>query len=362
MTETDYAAGFVFTTLTSTKTWAYATKTWSFYSPATTETYTYTWTDQELPKFVTTTARIGSKPLITPACQLPSVVPECQSQWISYESHRLTDSFSNLSATPTPLCPLASIGTALCNDLKDLYITSWIDAAIQGPFVDVYSEAGYEPSLTTYPNGSMTVVDVWPTTKTLGPSCTLGCAGCAITGGSVRLLYWPATQTSLSNFFSTSTISDTTDVAGPIVASVFGTKLTSPTVYISFASIYASDSCSAIGTTHGATIIAVPTSSSLSSLYITSPDLSPHTAFFNFTDLNEPIPESIYTRQLRCLEYFWLSWFLGNATSGYEPQPNTCPASLGYEPIRKITSSCENERETLTQSFKLLSHHQSFNQ
>lgn len=82
-----------------------------------------------------------------------------------------------------------------------------------------------------------------------------------------------------------------------------GTTLTSPTYYVSYSNVYASDSCGVLGTTVIDTVVAIPDEYTLSSLYIT-PVPGPHveywftsTTSFNVTDLNEPVPYSIYTSQ-----------------------------------------------------------------
>ncbi|KAI9707005.1 MAG: hypothetical protein M1820_004593 [Bogoriella megaspora] len=256
----------------------------------------------------------------TPQCELPSYVPACQSQWDFYMSGlRSLHSWATASLLPTcplddppacvqsqlswqsasdsitakpgtePFCTQASLATSICNVLRDEYITSWLGSN-QGAWYTDRESAGYIDSYTTFPNGSSAQTEFWPTSSSLGPECPLGCGRCAITGGTVQLFYWPATRTV-----------NGTNGTGPVVASASGTFLTSPTVYISFASIYASDSCSGVGPKFGSTIIPVANPSAISSVWNDWPDFqNPRTAVFNYTDLNSPIPESIYVRQPQC--------------------------------------------------------------
>lgn len=313
-TSIEYAGGFPTATVFSI--WTYAeTYTYSTYSPASTLTDKFEQSSEFGPSISTTVTTNTDTNLITPACQLPSVVSQCQSQWASWESRIIADEFYFYSDVSTPLCPRASIGTSLCDGLKDYYISSAIGQIAENPYATpwVWGGAGSVMSYSTYPNGSVIGKSTFPTGSSLGPGCTLGCARCAITGGKVRLLYWPATQTS-----------DAATTFGPVVTPFSGTTLTSPTVYISYSSLYASDSCSAVGANHSATIIPIPESTLLSSLYLTWLDMG-HialTSSFNYSDLNTPIPESIYTRQPIC------AW-------------TGCPESAGgYKPISMVIIFC----------------------
>jgi hypothetical protein len=116
--------------------------------------------------------------------------------------------------------------------------------------------------------------------------------------------------------------------------STFGTILTSPTLYISYRSVFASDGCSAIGPTLYNTIVPIPLASPLSSVFGgTIPCDDAHgangftqvwtaTAPFNVTDLNSPVPFSIYSSAPWC------------ATYQYEHGCNRdCPTTDAYKPI-----------------------------
>jgi len=118
-------------------------------------------------------------------------------------------------------------------------------------------------------------------------------------GGTIELLYFPPGLTPMTD--------------GPVIATTLNTTLTSPTMYISLASVYASDGCGAVGPTIGATIIPVP-SDQLSSSWetVSSHSAGPYDwgcgihsgiASFNVTDLvATPVPYSIYERQPYCAD------------------------------------------------------------
>jgi hypothetical protein len=313
-TVSEYAGGHPIGVTTST--WTYAvTYTYSTYASASSRVITYNLSSEIVPSSSTTITEGPS--LATPVCQLPSVVPQCQSQWVAFESGNGTK----------PICPLASIGGQLCDSLRDNYINDWIEDYAKNPYVQPYlwSGAGSVATFITQPDGSVLMTSTFPTASSLAPGCSLGCARCAITGGRVRLLYWPAPQTSAANGTGPAIATSETGGSIPLVTAPFsGTTLTSPTVYISYKSLYASDSCSAVGANHSATIIALPESNMLSSFYFTWVTTGQNmgqiaqTSSFNFADLNSPIPSSIFHKQPAC---YW---------SG-------CPATVtAYEPIRKI--------------------------
>lgn len=111
-------------------------------------------------------------------------------------------------------------------------------------------------------------------------------------------------------------------------------SLTYPQVYLSFSEVYASDSCGPVGSTVYHTIIPVPTNMALSSIWMT---LNPNgdggpfgenaitgTSRFNFTDLNTPVPYSIYSSQAWCQSE--IAYWLPAIT-------HKCPMTLPYMPI-----------------------------
>jgi len=167
-----------------------------------------------------------------PTCQLPSIVPQCQSQWEAYASSELLPSptppshcdinegivpaftfetqppcastyqaslsswRSQLSHVTKPPCTQASVGGQLCNTIKDAYVHQENSVFFPNVSFAPYFSNGYLGSFANITAQNYTKSWWWPTSSTLGvPGCTLGCGRCAVTGGTVQLLYWPeATQ------------------------------------------------------------------------------------------------------------------------------------------------------------------------
>lgn len=200
-----------------------------------------------------------------------------------------------------------------CAVFRETYLKHLVSSA-GGPL----NSPGWKTSSAILPNGSATSMAYWPDSSSIAPGCTLGCAGCAITGGTVQLIYWPATQT----------------VTGPspLVVSAMGYNFTSPTVYVSFQGLHASDSCSGIGKTHGPKIVEISDSSALSSVWsvnLNAPDWNVgYTASFNFTDLNEPVAQSIFERQPQCAVFSVYQYLFVKKWSA-------CPMTTDYAPICK---------------------------
>ncbi|GAB7351855.1 hypothetical protein MBLNU459_g2412t2 [Dothideomycetes sp. NU459] len=204
-----------------------------------------------------------SATITPPPCILPSIVAQCQSSWHNWAIHQYAspdvpgngpsgcsyDAWDDEEFAPTPICRQASVSGSICSGL----ISSYLSVA------EVYQGED---------NGR------------IGDATT----------------FWT----------SNGTVSKTTDSisnATKIVTSVgLGTTFTSPTVYISFDSLYASDSCNVIGPTYSNTIVAIANTADLSSLY----GWGYHnglqlTTRFNLTDLYvTPVPDSIYESQPRC--------------------------------------------------------------
>lgn len=159
-----------------------------------------------------------------------------------------------------------------------------------------------------------------------------GCGGCSIVGGTVQLLYWPATATATSN--------GTTPSASIRTIATLGTTFTSPTIYVSYHKLYATDACnSTYGTPLYNTILAIPTESALSSIWAmpvgdgydhgAGANVFTRTASFNVTDLNEPIPMSIYTSRLWCASYAQFNAPTFGSTWD-------CPRNASYAPIIQV--------------------------
>ncbi|KAF2166584.1 hypothetical protein M409DRAFT_23218 [Zasmidium cellare ATCC 36951] len=315
---TDFAGTYIRDTYTVTEPIT-EIDTWSVFGPT-------TYTD-----LVPTS--VGQNPhATTPACVLPSSVSGCQSSWDFWASHQYVEptyydavpsscfwyntslppgpsatcdslmssagsadeSWYSIQSSIAPLCTQASIGGDVCENLRD----------------------DFAPS-----NGGggmwQTTPSPWPGSQVLAPSCTVGCGQCRVTGGTVQLLYWPPATASPS--------------PGQIVtATGFGTTFTSPTLYISFDSLYASDFCSAIGTTIQNTILPITNSATLSSIYgWNAGGYSLPSASFNFTDLYQtPVAQSIWESQVWCASLRFIY-----DSNVHKNRNFTCPRDGEYEPL-----------------------------
>ena len=378
-TTTEFANGFAISTSTTTQSETLtmsglpASDVKSLYtSTVTSTTFSESWIT------VSPSTKFPTKP----SCKLPPVVSNCQSTWNAYESmvfsslsvvgakfdcqqnwtnaecssasslwfNEEASYVTNPTLWTTPPCTQASVGSSLCNHIRSAYMQSW--TAENSGFWDYPGQvinAGYITSFVDYSTtiaGKETFVEYestyWPASSSMAPGCTLGCGACAITGGTVQLIYWPegtmaqtaaptlnSTLLSARNAPLSARQNPNSDIA---VAFAFNTTFTSPTVYIRYGSLYASDSCSDLGKTYSNTYITLPNSNDLSSIWATYPFPIAHTASFNYTDLNTPVPLSIYDRQPRCAEYT-------ADTDPYTEIANfSCPHDRPYEPILFVPS------------------------
>ncbi|KAK5113080.1 hypothetical protein LTR62_003659 [Meristemomyces frigidus] len=268
----------------------------------------------------------------TPACVLPSKLPQCQSEWDAWVSGGAPNSFK-------PSCPQVTIAPDQCDAIITAYYSN----------VPTHGDLGLQAYIT---NGTSTF---WPTTKSYAPSCTLGCQKCAITGNNVQLLYWPAATATAVEDGSTTLrrTTNSTITTGGIRTMLYGnTTLTSPTIYISYDTLYASNSCSRVGRAFKNTIVPV-SSASLSSLayqalgdwavrpgqwgngdlpyqYVAMP--------FNFTDLTEPVPDSVFNQLPWCQRELrgWKN--AGNNESAFECTPRDAP----YKPLIAVPLEVRN--------------------
>lgn len=140
---------------------------------------------------------------------------------------------------------------------------------------------------------------------------TQTCGQCTITGGSVQLFYWPETApgnasapmtAAPSNGVSASANGTT---AAPAVATVNGTLFfTSPTVYISLETAYASKSCHGVGSNYSGSILAM-NPKSVSSVYGVGEgyDVPAGAKPLNYADLQGIVPVNVYEDQLRCARF-----------------------------------------------------------
>ncbi|KAK4954572.1 hypothetical protein LTR10_008005 [Elasticomyces elasticus] len=135
---------------------------------------------------------------------------------------------------------------------------------------------------------------------------------CTITGGSVQLLYWPAKATATANgTFANSTASPT--ITGMVTATARGITMVSPSVYISFETVYAVNNLGeTIGKPRTADIMAFnpeeissvqggdrrSATDQYGSEYLSYWGDSP----FNYADITWPVPATAYLQQPRCFQ------------------------------------------------------------
>ncbi|KAK4902998.1 hypothetical protein LTR49_026932 [Elasticomyces elasticus] len=211
-----------------------------------------------------------------------------------------------------------TISTQTIDTTEAEYVTYRSDNASTYTQIQTFTEVTYFKSNVSVP----------PTPTCTLPSVIPQCQ--SQVGGTVQLLYWPAATSVPSNGSLPSTASPIPTAAGPVTAVTLGTTLTSPTFYVSYKNVYAANACGGVGSTLSDTIIAIPTEV-LSSVYggYTSCDAHERptqewtaTAFFNVTDLNSPVPYSIYSSQPWCATYV-----RNQGCSG------TCSTTQPYRPI-----------------------------
>jgi hypothetical protein len=127
----------------------------------------------------------------------------------------------------------------------------------------------------------------------------------------------------------------------PFVVETLGTTLTSPTLYVSYHSLYATNGCGhKVGTPMYDQIIAIPTASTLSSvwaspmggavIFYNGPGVITATASLNITDLHEPVPMSIYSSQPFCASYAQAN------AAHFEMNSWDCPRDSPYKPVIKL--------------------------
>jgi hypothetical protein len=239
--------------------------------------------------------------------------------WVTWRSY--------VSEATSPVCSQASITGELCTSMKDAYVLGYNNRLHPDLPEPAYVSSGYYSNAAPWFTGW-----TWPATHAFAPGCTLDCGRCAVTGGTIELLYFPP---GLSH-----------PATGPVVATTLGTVLTSPTYYISFASLYASDACSEVGRTLTSMIVPIPTSEPLSTLFATTAPCDAHrannpwlgqifvgTASFNVSDLlHDSVPYSIYTSQPYCASQMYSS----------NCDPDSCPTTLPYRPLIVLSSQLLN--------------------
>ncbi|KAK3620444.1 hypothetical protein LTR22_025589 [Elasticomyces elasticus] len=162
---------------------------------------------------------------------------------------------------------------------------------------------------------------------------------CTITGGSVQLLYWPPQATATANgTFANTTASPT--ITGMVTATARGITMVSPSVYISFETVYAVNNLGeTVGKPRTADIMAFKpeqissvqggdrrsATDQYGSEYLSYWGDSP----FNYADITWPVPATAYLQQPRC---FLMSQD-GSDTGG-------CPIILDdYNPVLVVPAA-----------------------
>lgn len=192
----------------------------------------------------------------------------------------------------------------------------------------ISAQSSYTASLSKYP-------DAPPGDSPEMPRCYLedlsdkACGQCTIHGGSVQLLYFPVTEDTSRDMCATAPASSVICPYGPTHAhndtisgfatapcqyintghpsttdsgpsTVFnGTTLYSNRAYISFDTLYATNSCGRVGGTYSNGLVPVPSSDvySVSGYHFQMT----HAAYpFRFADLTGPVPASAYLCQANC--------------------------------------------------------------
>jgi hypothetical protein len=264
---------------------------------------------------------IGLPVITSPACVLPTYLAVCQSSWDSWVSTPFPYGGS------APSCTQAIVTGSYCAQTISEFLSfreHWygqVDGVLGGQMV-TSGDLVYNRTIST-------TSLYWPASEELVPGCTVGCQSCQINGGTVKLLYWPPESSTWVNGLYSAITGSSTEISTLVT---LGKTLTSPTVYVSFDSLYARDSCSAFGKTYYNEIVAITNAATLSSIFgFSRENRLGATASFNFTDLYvTPVPEQIYQSQPRCAYSFYL---LGGG-----PQWNgwVCPRLYPYEPILAI--------------------------
>jgi len=279
---------------------------------------TTTWTRIDT---ISDAATFNATTQTAPSCSLPSYVPACQSSWDEWFHYNYADMSSHttpveVSCTQTlsvgspalscptppatipwkslqfpmwlasPSCTQAKLTGSACSTMIDQLLSATQDPGrvIDGVMMHAMTVSSYTTRLgiTDRATTVMTTSWFWDPSHEFAPGCTLGCQSCQINGGTVQLLYWPP-QSSLKGNGSHSATPGKGSVSTLVT---LGTTLTSPTLYVSFDSLYARDSCSVFGKTRTNQIIAITNTASLSSLYgWNSNNGLQASASFNLTDL-----------------------------------------------------------------------------
>lgn len=217
--------------------------------------------------------------------------------WLSSISASSTVTTMPASAPPAPSCTFG------CEDCSWLW--------------ESYSSVGWDPKTGTRPQTppcQTSSIENCVTTATASAASNAVCKsqgpyvnegvyadvdGCAMIGSHVRLAYWPVSTVpgNLSTLCDGGGKTYTNNATSKAVATVWGTAVTSPTVYVSFSTLYAVDHCGFL----------VGTGLSDYILPVISTQISTRCGYhfyevgqLNYADLQSPVPWSAYTCMTAC--------------------------------------------------------------
>ena len=162
----------------------------------------------------------------------------------------------------------------------------------------------------------------------------------------VRVLYWPSTAPS-------GNVTNGQNGTAPATTTIDSFTLISPTVYVSYRTLYAQNSCGRVGPGYSDTIVPLSRSQDLSSLAYTQLVLSLEgpddggglawnylTKSFNFGDLAEPTANSVYNQLPWCSSMLFNSEVLvsnaragGIASATFNAANWTCEPHPPYAPL-----------------------------
>ncbi|GAB7344900.1 hypothetical protein MBLNU457_3336t1 [Dothideomycetes sp. NU457] len=174
----------------------------------------------------------------------------CSPQWKAYNS--ASSSFAQ-QHTNTDQWVDQTLSMTFTQTSTEWSSTSTADSIYSSPgqlaVTPVYVFGSAQTDTTT--TSTYQTITAPPTYSAAPPCCqvtqviTEDCLQCSINGGTVRLLYWPPnTRNTTENM-----------TAVPSVITTLGTTLTSPTVYISFQTVFAENLCTVVGSNHTGSII-----------------------------------------------------------------------------------------------------------
>lgn len=187
----------------------------------------------------------------------------CSPQWDAYYSASSAFIASRLSDANAPLTTsiLTATETITTTSFTSTSTAKEVETNRQGEYTPVYvfGDGAESVYLSTY---YMTFTKHVGTFTPAKPCCavtaasTVACEYCMINGGEVQLLYWPDSGNNTYN--GTYNNATTGPITGaPATVTTLGLTLTSPSVYISFQTIFATDNCGAVGRNHTGSVIAM---------------------------------------------------------------------------------------------------------